>query len=54
MNISEGPQKLIHVEFDIMHRHCLFKFTVMSTCGVNCLWYVVENQVEVNLIFLGL
>lgn len=52
MNIREGSQALVHVEFDFEHWHLLFHFRVGSRATVEVFGDVFQNQVQVNLTLL--
>ena len=52
MNVREGPQALVHVEFDFEHWHLLFHFRVGSRATVEVFGDVFQNQVQVNFTLL--
>lgn len=54
MDVRERTQELVHVEFDVVHRHRLLEFRVVSRCAVNRFGNVFEDEVQVDLILFGL
>jgi hypothetical protein len=52
MNISERTEKLVHIKFDLKHRHGLLELGVVTACAVHGFRNVLENKVEVDLVFL--
>jgi len=54
VNVGQGSEELIHVQFDVVHRHRLFEFRVVSRGSVNGFGNVFEYEVEVDFILFGL
>jgi len=52
MNISEGTEHLISVEFDEELRDALLHLDVVAHHPVNCFWDIIHNNIEVDLILL--
>ena len=53
MNVGERTEELIHVQFNLQHRHWLLEFRIVTTGTIDSLWDVLEDEVEVNFVFLG-
>jgi hypothetical protein len=43
---------LVHIKFDLEHRHGLLELGVVTACAVHGFRNVLENKVEVDLVFL--
>lgn len=43
---------LVHVQFDLQHRHDLLEFGVMPRGPVDGLWHELQDEVEVDFILL--
>jgi hypothetical protein len=43
MNVSKRTEKLVHIQFDLKHRHRLLELCVVTTCTIYSLWYIFEN-----------
>ena len=54
VNVGQGSEELIHVQFDVVHRHRLFEFRVVSRGSVNGFGNVFEYEVEVDFVLFGL
>jgi hypothetical protein len=52
MNVGKRTEELIHVQFDLQHRHRLFEFCIVATGAIDCFWDVFKNEVEVNFVLL--
>lgn len=52
VDIGKGTEKLVHIQFDLEHRHGLFEFGVMATSAVDGLRDIFQHEVQVNFIFL--
>lgn len=52
MDISQGTQELIHVQFDLEGRHGLFQFGIVATRTIDSFRYIFEHKVEINLVLL--
>ena len=52
VDVSEGPQELIHVQFDLEGGHGLFEFGIVATGTIHGFRYIFEHKVEINLVLL--
>ena len=52
VDVRERPQKLVHVELDLEHRHWLLELGVVAARAVDGLRHVFEDKIEVNFVFL--
>lgn len=52
VDVHERTEELVHVEFDLQHRHGLLKLGVVTASAIHGLGDVFENKVEVHFIFL--
>jgi hypothetical protein len=43
---------LVHIKFDLEHRHRLLELGVVAACAVHGFRNVLQNEVEVDLVFL--
>lgn len=50
--ITKGPEKLVHVQFDLEHGHGLFQFCIMAAGAVNGFGDKFKNKIEINFVFL--
>ncbi len=52
VNVSKRTKELIHIQFDLEHRHWLFEFCIVAAGTIDGLWDVLEDEIEVDFIFL--
>lgn len=52
VDVHERTEKLVHVKFDLQHRHGLLEFGIVTASAIHGLGDVFENKVEVHFIFL--
>lgn len=54
VDVGERPHELVHVQFDVGHRHRLLEFGIVPRRAVHRLRNVLEDEVQVHLVLLGL
>lgn len=52
MDVGQRPEELVDVQLDLQHGHRSLEFVEVTGCTVNSLWDILENEVEVDFIFL--
>lgn len=52
VDVGERSEELVDVEFDLQRWHCRLQLVEVTRCSVDGLWYKLQHQVEVNLVFL--
>lgn len=52
MDVGQAPEQLVHVQLDINHGQGLFGSAVVSGHSVDSLRNVIQNQIQIHLIFL--
>lgn len=52
VNVCEGTQKLVHIQFDLERGHGLLEFHIVSGSAVYSLGNVFENKIKVDFVFL--
>jgi hypothetical protein len=52
MDVGQGAEELVNVKLDLQCRHCRLQLVEITGCPVDGLWYELEHQVEIDLIFL--
>lgn len=52
MDVSQGTQELIHVQFDLEGRHGLLEFGIVATGAIHGFRYIFEYKVEIDLVLL--
>ena len=52
MNVCKSPETLISVHLDKQARNWLLHFIVMFEYSVHCLWDIVHDNVQIDLILL--
>jgi hypothetical protein len=52
VDVSQGAQELVHVQFDLEGGHGLFEFGIVATGAIHSFGYIFEHKVEINLVLL--
>ncbi len=52
VDVGEGAQELVHVEFDLKHGHGLLKLGIVTAGAVDGFWDVFEHEVQIDFVFL--
>ena len=51
---TRAATHLVHVQLDLQHGHGLLELGVVSRCAVHRFWDELEDEVEIDLVFLSL
>lgn len=52
MDVGQRPEELVDVKLDLEHRHRSLEFVEVARCAVHRLGDILEDEVEIDFIFL--
>lgn len=54
VDVGERAEELVHIQLDVVHRHCLLELGVVSRRAVDRFGNVFEHEVQVDFVLLWL